>query len=254
MEDGDFVKINFEMRLGNEKKLVATNNEKLAEENGIYDPETKYKETILIVGSENIFKEINESLRKSEIGKDEEVQIPMADAYGVRDPNNIKIHTMREFQKNKIDPVPGQEIRINNKRGKVISVSPGRVLVDYNHPWAGKDVFYKYTVNEKIESEQGKIDAIIDMNYSKGSGNFAISAADEVTTITLSEEAKFDIEWLDAKFRIIDAIRKNLPKFKISIVEEYLPKAEPEEVKPEDSSSDEAVKTEIEESEEKQSQ
>ena len=37
-----------------------------------------------------------------------------------------------------------KEVRINNRRGKVISVSPGRVLVDYNHQWAGKDVFFEF--------------------------------------------------------------------------------------------------------------
>ena len=241
MEDGDFIKIDFEMRLGNEKKLVATNEEKLAKDNGIYDPDTKYKETTLIIGSEGIFKEINESLKSSEVGKEVEVEIPMANAYGARDPNNIKVHTMREFQKNKIDPVPGQEVRINNRRGKVISVSPGRVLVDYNHQWAGKDVFYKYTVKGKLETEDEKISAIIDMSYSKGVENFTISAADSTANITVPEEAKFDIEWLDAKFRIVDLIRKHLPSFKVVISEEYLPR--PKEEKTEETSA-EAVKDE----------
>ncbi|MHB8361172.1 MAG: FKBP-type peptidyl-prolyl cis-trans isomerase [Thermoplasmataceae archaeon] len=230
MEDGDFVKINFEMRLGNEKKLVATNVEKLAKDNDIYDPDTKYKESVIIVGSEGIFKEINESLKSSEVGKETEIFIPMADAYGARDPNNVKIHTMREFQKNKIDPIPGQEVRINNRRGKVISVSPGRVLVDYNHHWAGKDLFYKYIINEKIESSDDKANAIIDMNYSKGASNFKISVDDSIISVTLPEDAKFDIEWIDAKFRIVDSIRKHFSKYKLMIIEEYLPKLEPEKV------------------------
>ena len=249
MEDGDFIKIDFEMRLGNEKKLVATNEEKLAKDNGIYDPDTKYKETTLIIGSEGIFKEINESLKSSEVGKEVEVEIPMASAYGARDPNNIKVHTMREFQKNKIDPVPGQEVRINNRRGKVISVSPGRVLVDYNHQWAGKDVFYKYTVKGKLETEDEKISAIIDMSYSKGVDNFTISAVDSTANITVPEEAKFDIEWLDAKFRIVDLIRKHLPSFKIVISEEYLPR--PKEEKTEETSA-EAVKDEADKAEKNQ--
>ena len=244
MENGDFIKINFEMRLGNDKKLVATNQEKIAKENNIFDEEGKYRETVLIVGSEEIFKEINESFRAAKIGSENEVHIPVADAYGARDSANIKVHTMREFQRNKIDPVPGQEVRINNRKGKVISVSPGRVLVDYNHPWAGRDLFYKYSITGKLETAGEKANSIVDMNYSKGSGKFEISENGDTITIQVPEEAKFDIEWLDAKFRVIDSIRKNIPKYKVLVSEEYLPK---EEEKPEEEKGKEEIAEEKQE-------
>ena len=103
MNDGDFIKINFEMYVGEDRKLVSTNNEQLAKDNSIFDEKLKYKETVLIVGSENLFPEINESFRNAETGKDYEVVITAENAYGVRDSKNIRVHTVREFQRQKED-------------------------------------------------------------------------------------------------------------------------------------------------------
>ncbi len=242
MENGDFVKITFEMRIGADKQLVATNNEALAKENNIYDPEQKYNEGVLIVGSEDIFKEINESLLKANPGDENEVEIKAENAYGIRDPKNIRVHTYAEFQRNKIDPVPGQEVRINNRRGRVLSVSPGRVVVDYNHPWSGKDVYYKYKIVEKIDSVQDKIKALIDQNFTPGSEKFDVSESGKEINVNVPEEFRFNIEWFDAKYRVVESTRKYLKEYTLALVEKYEPKAE--EVPAETPKGNEEVKEE----------
>lgn len=223
MEDGDFVKINFEMRVGTDKQLVATSDEQLAKDNNIHDPNQKYGEGVMIVGSQEIFKEINESLKASKEGGEHEVEIKAENAYGVRDPKNLKVHTVAEFKRNNIDPIPGQDIRINNKRGRVLSVSPGRVVVDYNHPWSGKDVFYKYTIKEKIEGKEEKLNGLIEMNFPSAAGKFTVSSEGDELKIMVPEEFKFSLEWFDAKYRIVDAMRKNIKDTVLSIVERYEP-------------------------------
>ncbi len=228
MEDGDFVKINFEMRVGSDRQLVATSDEKLAKESNIYDPDQKYGEGVLIVGSQDIFKEINESLKGSKVGEEHEVEIKAADAYGVRDSKNLKVHTVAEFKRNNIDPIPGQDIRINNKRGRVLSVSPGRVVVDYNHPWSGKDVFYKYTIKDKIEGKEDKLKGLLEMNFSSAADKFVVSSEGDELKILVPEELKFSLEWFDAKYRVVEALRKNIKGTTLSIVEKYEPvKEEP---------------------------
>ncbi len=226
MENGDFVKITFEMRIGTDKQLVATNNEQLAKENNIYDPDQKYNEGVLIVGSEDIFKEINESLLKANPGDENEVEIKAENAYGTRDPKNIKVHTYAEFQRNKIDPVPGQEVRINNRRGKVLSVSPGRVVVDYNHPWAGKDVYYKYKILAKLDNVTDKVKALVDQNFTPGSDKFSVKENEKEIELDVPEEFRFNIEWFDAKYRVVESTRKYIKEYTLSIVEKYEPKAE----------------------------
>ncbi len=246
MEDGDFVKINFEMRIGSDKQLVATSDESVAKENNIYDPDQKYGEGVMIVGSDDIFKEINESLKTSKVGEEHEVEIKAQDAYGIRDPKNLKVHTVGEFKRNKIDPIPGQDVRINNKRGRVLSVSPGRVVVDYNHPWAGKDVYYKFTIKEKIEGKEDKLKGIIEMNFPSAADKFEVSSKDDVLEIAVPEEMKFSLEWFDAKYRVVESVRKNIKDTSLSIVEKYDPVKEEPEKKEE--KTNEEDKTESQES------
>ncbi|HLH85515.1 MAG TPA: peptidylprolyl isomerase [Thermoplasmataceae archaeon] len=239
MNDGDFIKVNFQMYVGEDKKLVSTNDEKLARENNIYDEHMKYKDTVFVVGSQDLFKEINESFRKAEVGQEYEVFIKPEDAYGVRDPKNIKVHTVREFQRQKIDPVPGQEVSIGGKRGRVISVSPGRVVVDYNHQWAGKAVLYKYKVVGVVSTEEDKVRALIDYNYHLDSSKFQVTVGDSAIEIVVPEESKFDALWIDAKFRTVNDIRKYIPNKEIRIVESYRPEEKKEDAATEGESATE---------------
>ena len=50
-------------------------------------------------------------------------------------------------------------LNFDGKMGKVLSVSGGRVLVDFNHPLAGKEVIYEINVKKIIQDIDGKIKA-----------------------------------------------------------------------------------------------
>lgn len=228
MNEGDFIKLDFTMMVGDDKKIVATNLEKVAKENDIYDEKTRYRDAVIIVGSDKVFQEINDSFKKADVGKENEVKIEAANAYGIRDTKNIKVHTVREFQRHNIDPVVGEEVNLHNKTGRVMSVTPGRVLVDYNHQWAGKPVYYKYTVKELVKNDLDKVKAIVDMNYNVDSEKFEFDLKDGEVSITVPEEAKFDPAWFEAKYRIVNDMRQNLKGINVSFVEKYLNEKEEE--------------------------
>ncbi len=231
MNDGDFIKINYEMRAGEENKLVATNNEDIAKENDIYNEDSHYGPSMIIVGSDNLLAKVNESFLSAEKGKEVVVDMLPADAFGERDPKNIRVHTYREFQKNNVDPVVGNEVVLNNRRGRVLSVTPGRVLVDYNHQWAGRKVQYKYTIVDVIEKDLDKIKALVDMYYAYRSDQFQFKEGKGKLEITIPENSKFDPAWIEAKFEIVTLARKYLKERDIYIVEKY---EKPPEEKPEE--------------------
>lgn len=239
MNNGDFLKIEYEVRAGEEKKLVDTSKESLAKENDIYHEHRKYDDEVIIVGSDKQFPEINESLEKSEEGKEFEVIIPADKAYGLRDNKNIKVHTAREFQRLEINPVVGQEVSVNNRRGRVLSVTPGRVLVDYNHPLAGKTIYYKYKVDKTITDVAEKLLAIIHMYYQSEKEDFACTIEEGNAIISVPEEAKFDPVWLNAKYLVVNDIRKYLPDNDISLRELYLKTPKEEEHKEEEHKEEE---------------
>ena len=98
-------------------------------------------------------------------------------------------------------------VRIGDKYGKIMTVTAGRVVVDFNHPLAGKTIKYTYKVLEKIEGEDRKIGAIIEINFSKDSDKFKIETGEEIV-ITIPDSAKIDDSWPLAKFAIVGAIRE----------------------------------------------
>ncbi|HKJ97263.1 MAG TPA: peptidylprolyl isomerase [Thermoplasmataceae archaeon] len=237
MNEGDFIKLDFTMMVGDDKKIVATNQEKVAKENDIYDENTRYRDAVLVVGSDKVFPEINDSFKNAEVGKENEVKIDAPNAYGIRDTKNIKVHTMREFQRHNIEPAVGKEVNLHNKTGRVISVTPGRVLVDYNHQWAGKQVYYQYTVKEVLQDNLEKVKAVVDMNYNIDSEKFEFELKDNEVVITVPEEAKFDPAWFEAKYRIVNDMRQNLKGINVSFIEKYL--NEKEEEKEEEAKAEE---------------
>ena len=48
---------------------------------------------------------------------------------------------------------------------KILSVSGGRVSVDFNNPLAGKDITYNYTIKRKIDDDKEKINALQDFFF-----------------------------------------------------------------------------------------
>ena len=232
MNDGDFIELSFEMRAGQDKKLISTSKEDLAKKEDIFDDKKKYKDAVIVIGTEGLFKEINDSFKQAEIGKEYEVTVPAKDAYGMRDNKNIKVVPMREFQRNKIDPEIGKEVNINNKVGRIISVTPGRVLIDYNHELAGKDLYYKYQVSRVIDDVKDKVDAVIDMDY-MDSEEFTVEINGDLISIQIPENAKFDVNWIDSKFKIANDIRKYIPDKDVEIKELYKKEEKKEEPKEE---------------------
>jgi len=227
MKDNDIIKLEYDAWIVNEDRLFDTTNEKLAKENDIYDEKMNYGYIITIIGKNRLIPGLEEDLKKAEIGKKREVTIEPANAYGEREPNKMKIHSFRELQRQKIEPQIGAEVIINNQKGIIKTITPGRVIIDYNHPLAGKALKYKYKVQEKIDSDEDKLKAIIEMNYPKDLEKFEFDIGKEIA-ITLPDSCKYDQTWNMAKYMIIGDIRAIIGNKTIKLIELYEKKEEKE--------------------------
>ncbi len=109
-------------------------------EGAVYEPE------VVVVGEGRFFQGFEESLASCEEGKEAEFEIPPEKAYGPRDPSKVKIYPRRLFEKQNVRPEIGREVRINDESGRILAVEGGRVVVDFNHPLAGKTLKLKIKV------------------------------------------------------------------------------------------------------------
>ena len=249
MEKGDIIRWEFEAWIVEDGKevLFDTTKEDLAKEQGIHDPNVKYGAMVSIVGVGRLIKGIDEELFKAEVGKDYEVTIPPEKGYGERDPKLMKIHSYRELARQKIEPEVGKEVIINNKRGKIVTVTPGRVVIDFNHPLAGKTLKYKFKIVEKVKGDTDKVRAIIEMDYGKNVDKFNIEIKDDDIIIELPDVCKYDRNWAVTKYAIVGDIRDYIANKNVKFVEVYPKK---EEKKEEEEKSKENTKENTEEGKE----
>ena len=58
-------------------------------------------------------------------------------------------------------------MNFDGRVGKVLSVSGGRVLIDFNHPLAGKDLVYEIDIKRKIDDLNEKINGFNNFLFKK---------------------------------------------------------------------------------------
>ena len=126
-----------------------------------------------IIGAGLVIKGLEEALKEMNVGEKKSVEIPPEKGFGNRDPKLIKLITISEFRKHEINPQPGMLVEVDNlgertltlptNKGRVLSVSSGRVSVDFNHPLAGKTLIYDVEIKERIEKPEDKIKTLIEI-------------------------------------------------------------------------------------------
>jgi FKBP-type peptidyl-prolyl cis-trans isomerase 2 len=144
MQTNDFVVINFSGKI-KETGLEFDKGENLP----------------VVVGVNYTLKGVDKALLVMQVGEKKTVEVSPEDGFGNREDKLIRLVPLSEFKKHNTDPFPGMVVSADNLRGKVLSVSGGRVQVDFNHPLSGKTLVYDLEVKEKIEGNENKIKALI---------------------------------------------------------------------------------------------
>lgn len=160
----DFVEIEYTARIKEDGTIFDTTEEKVAKENNVYDKNADYSPVIVCVGENNLLKSLEEQLLDKEIGKEYTFEISADNAFGKKDAKLIQLIPTNRFSQQNIQPVPGLQLNIDGVFGVVKTVSGGRVLVDFNHPLAGKDLVYNVKINRVIDNNQEKIKSLLKMH------------------------------------------------------------------------------------------
>jgi len=95
------------------------------------------------------------------------IELPPEKAFGTRDTKLIQLVPLKVFYENKLNPVPGTIFNFDGRLAKVLSVSGGRVRVDFNHPVAGKQVVYDLNIKRKLTDLNEKIKHFLDFLFRK---------------------------------------------------------------------------------------
>jgi len=161
MREGSFVEIEYSGWIKETGELFDTTDEELAKKEGIFNERARYGPIVVVVGAGHVIKGLDDVLKKMDVNEEREVEIVPEDAFGERNPNLVKTLPSAYFLKEGITPRVGMPFMLpNGIEGRIISVSAGRVRVDFNNPLAGKKVVYRVKILREIKDAKEKLESL----------------------------------------------------------------------------------------------
>ncbi|WP_440059980.1 FKBP-type peptidyl-prolyl cis-trans isomerase [Thermogladius sp. 4427co] len=208
-EKGDFLLVEYTVRVKETGNVVDTTDPNLAKQENIYDELRVYGPTLIVLGKGWLNPFVEEELLKFSEGEEKTIEVTPDKAFGERDPGKVKIYSLREFAKRGYEVKVGDVVETESGRGIVKSISGGRVVVDFNHPLAGKILLYKVKVVKKLTDIREKL-LYLAVRH--------LNIPSEELKVELDEASKRILVSIPGKY----ITRRELPYAKISLATDIL--------------------------------
>ena len=220
LKDGEIITLDYEGRT--DGILFDTTLEKVAKKEDAIVENRNYAPITVVVGEGRLVPGFENDLKKAKVGKTTEITITPEEAYGARDTKLIETMSVTKFRRICPDAkgYVGEEISVEGRPGTLANVYGSRMRVDFNPPLAGKELVFKYTVKAVVKKPVDVIKALFMMEY-PADEDFEVKVEKGVAQIKLPERTKFDVNWFQAKYRVVAAIRKHTKVTDIEFLEHY---------------------------------
>jgi FKBP-type peptidyl-prolyl cis-trans isomerase 2 len=156
----DFIELDYTGKLKDTNQVFDTTSEAVAKQAKIYSERGDYSPVIICVGEQHILAAIDEFLQGKEVGT-YTLDLPAEKAFGKKDPKLMKMVPAAKFTEQGIKPMVGLRLNIDGMIGMVRSVTGGRVVVDFNHPLAGKDVVYELAIKHLVTDKKAQVQSLL---------------------------------------------------------------------------------------------
>ncbi len=201
VKEGDFIKLDFTGYIKDTGEIFDSTLESVAKSDGTYDKNKEYKPLIAVVGKGQVIKGLDNFLIGKKLGH-YKVDIKPEEAFGKRNSKLLKLMSKQVFSKHNINPFPGLRVEMDNALATIVSVTGNRVLVDFNHPLAGKEVTYEIDIKGFVDDKKEQISVVVESMLGK---------SPEV----LEKDGKFvlDFSKLDENMRkVVNLLQKEIEK------------------------------------------
>ncbi|MGM5483782.1 MAG: FKBP-type peptidyl-prolyl cis-trans isomerase [Nanobdellota archaeon] len=200
IKNGDFIELNYTGKY--DGIVFDTTIEDVGKNAGLKNAD--FKPVKICVGDGTLLKGLEENLKGKELGK-YSFKISPEKAFGKKDMKKVQLIPSSKFKKDNITPYPGLSVNIDNQMAIVKKVGSGRILVDFNHPLAGKEVEYDVEVLRKIDDTKEKVENYIKNNF----GELKYDLNDNNLTLYLQSELPEEI-----RQKFDERIKKAIPELK----------------------------------------
>ncbi len=193
IKKNDVVTIKYTGRVKKSGRVFDTTSEKIAKENNVWNKKIVYCPVTIITGQGFLIPGLDEELEGKKVGESFSAEIPPEKAFGKKRSELIKLIPGRMFKKQDVKPSPGMSVMVDNSPGTIVTVSPGRVVVDFNHPLAGKVLEYDVEVVEKVTSPKKIVDSILVFLFGEEHG-FSVEKKKKKIIIKCDKEIKESLQ------------------------------------------------------------
>ncbi len=214
VQKGDFIEIEYDGKLPDGTVFDSTDAKKMAhEEHEGHEPGP----IIICLGEHQVLAGLDQFLEGKEVGKNYSVTLKPEEAFGKKDAKLVKLMPLEDFHKQKIEPQPGLAVSFDQELGTVMRVSGGRVMVNFNHPLAGREVVYEVKINKKIEDKALQLRSYL--KFAMNLPGIESKVEDDQAEITLPISFSPQIQEEFAK-KLKELIKVNEVSFKVKTPEE----------------------------------
>jgi len=159
LKAGDWVEIDFVGRIKNTNQIFDVTLADIAKKEGIFDEKQKYKPLVVCIGKGQLLKGLDSAVQGKKASDEFEIELQPKDAFGERDQKLLQLASINKFKE--FRPVPGLQVSVDGTMAIVKSVTGGRVILDFNHPLAGKVLKYWVKINRIVEKTDEKIKGLL---------------------------------------------------------------------------------------------
>jgi len=198
LQKKDFIEIQFTGRIKGGEIFDSNIKKDLEKINPKINPE-QIKPLSFCLGEGMFLKGIDDFLIGKEIGE-YTIELMPEQAFGNRDSKLIQMMPMKLFMQQKMNPIPGAVFNFDGRVAKILTVSGGRVMVDFNNPLAGKILIYDIKVLRKIDELKEKIKALNDFLFKK---DFKFEIKEKKLIIGVEKSMVNFVEMFKDKFKDI---------------------------------------------------
>ncbi|HMB66660.1 MAG TPA: FKBP-type peptidyl-prolyl cis-trans isomerase [Candidatus Bathyarchaeia archaeon] len=229
VKPGDFLLVNYTLKVKESGETVDTTSDSVAKESHIHRDDSTFVPKFIILGEGWLPKGLEESLVGLDAGTSKIVELSPEKGYGTRDPGKMRLVPIRRFrEKSGMDPNPGLQAELDGRPVVVRSVGAGRVQVDYNHPLAGRTLVYDVSIDKVLENANEKILNLISLRIPEvQKEKFVLKKDQNDLTIEVPEEA-FYLKGLQvAKKEVTSDLQKFFPDIDTVAFQEVFKRSEP---------------------------
>ena len=215
IEKGDFVTLSYTGSIAG--VIFDSTDEDVAKEAGIHSPGALYGPVTVAVGSHHVILGLDEALEGKDIEEEGEIDVPSEKGFGEHEGSKVEAFNKNSF---KDKPKKGATIKVPDKgEGTVVDVIGNRVLIDFNHPFAGKELHYWFRIEGQVTDIEEKVKGLIRLYAGQ---DMETSFSDGTLIITLPPGINYDRRWVLWRSRIVHEALELIPDIeKISLVESF---------------------------------